>query len=55
MSILSRRFLIRLIFMFVIAGPLGFTGREATAADPLPHAPLSSLTHTPPDDSQYSD
>jgi len=55
MSILSRRFLIRLIFMFVIAGSLGFTGREATAADPLPRAPLSSLTHTPPDDSDDSD
>lgn len=55
MSILSRRFLILLIFMFVIAGPFAFGDRAAIAAGPVPVAHISSLTQTPPDDSDDPD
>ncbi len=56
MSILSRRFLILFIFMFVvIAGPFALSDRAAIAAGPVPVAHISSLTQTPPDDSDDPD
>lgn len=55
MSILSRRFLIPFIFMLVIAGPFALSDRAAIAAGPVPVAHISSLTQTPPDDSEDAD
>lgn len=55
MSILSRRFLILLIFVFVIAGPIGFGGHDAMAARPVLPTHMSSPVHSPPDDADDAD
>jgi hypothetical protein len=56
MSIFSRRFLILFIVMFfVIAGPVGLGLRDAVAAPPLAPTLVSTLVHSPPDDSDDAD